>query len=149
MLDTEIRFFLASHVSPTRTYKEVRTTFQIAKSIAQKKAKTIITNGAFSYEKAVRKKFATYKNPKPHKRYVNLRNKACSNNKLERFHGTCRQRDKVMKRFEGNQKQFAQNFQTYYSFIKNHMTLKATPAQKADINQKPEWKDLLLKALQQ
>ncbi len=149
VLDTETRFLLASHASPTRTYKEARTTFQIAKNIAQKKAKTVITDGAFSYEKAVRKEFATYKNLKPHKRYVSLRNKDCSNNKLERFHGTFRQRDKVMKGFEGNQKQFAQNFQTYYNFIKTHMTLRTTPAQKAGINQKPEWKDLLLKALQQ
>jgi hypothetical protein len=54
-----------------------------------------------------------------------------------------------MKGFEGNLELFAQSFQTYYNFIKNHMTLKVTPAQKADTNQKPEWKDLLLKALLQ
>ena len=52
-----------------------------------------------------------------------------------------------MKGFEGNQKQFAQNFQIYYNFIKNHMTLKTTPAQKAGIKQKPEWENLFLKAL--
>lgn len=45
-----------------------------------------------------------------------------------------------MKGFNGNQKQFAENFQTYYSFIKHHMALDMTPAQKAGIQQKPEWK---------
>jgi len=54
--------------SLTRKYKDTRETFQIAKKIAQKKAKTVVTDGAFSYNKAVRKEFMTYKNPKPHKR---------------------------------------------------------------------------------
>ena len=149
VLDDDTRFLLASNASPTRKYKDARKTFQIAKSIAGKKAKIVVTDGAFSYNKAVRKEFMTYKNPKPHKRYVSIRNKECSNNNIERFHGTFRQRDKVMKGFEGNQKQFAENFQTYYNFVKNHMALDMTPAQKAGINQKPEWKDLLLKAINQ
>ena len=149
VLDADTRFLLASNASPRRTTKVARETFKLAKNIAGKKAQTVVTDGAFSYEKAVRKEFATYKNPKPHKRYVSLKNKECSNNKLERFHGTFRQRDKVMKGFEGNQKQQAENFQTYYNFIKHHMTLKTTPAQKAGIQQKPEWKELLLKAIQQ
>ena len=142
------RFLLASNATPKRTTKAARETFRIAKTIAGKKAKTVVTDGSFSYEKAVRKEFATYKNPKLHKRYVSLRNKECSNNRLERFHGTFRQRDKVMKGFKGNQKQFATNFQTYYNFIKPHMSLHLTPAQKAGIKQKPEWKDLLIKAVQ-
>jgi hypothetical protein len=71
-----------------------------------------------------------------------------------------------MKGFKGNQKQFATNFQTYYNFIKPHMSLHSiktesfcvpkkkksflsmTPAQKAGIKQKPEWKDILIKAVQ-
>jgi len=148
VLDAETRFLLASNATPKRTTKAARETFKIAKTIVGKKAKTVVTDGSFSYEKAVRTEFATYKNPKPHKRYVSLRNKECSNNKLERFHGTFRQRDKVMKGFKGNQKQFATNFQTYYNFIKPHMSLHLTPAQKAGIQQKPEWKDLLIKAVQ-
>jgi transposase-like protein len=149
VLDADTRFLLASNASPKRTTKDARATFKLAKAFAGKKAQTVVTDGAFSYEKAVRKEFATYKNPKPHKRYVSLRNKECSNNKLERFHGTFRQRDKVMKGFEGKQNHYAENFQTYYNFIKHHMALDMTPAQKAGIQQKPEWKQLLLKAVQQ
>ncbi|MBI4738200.1 hypothetical protein HY772_01335 [Candidatus Woesearchaeota archaeon] len=54
-----------------------------------------------------------------------------------------------MKGFKGNQKQYAENFRTYYNFIKKHETLGTTPSQKAGINQKAEWKELLTKALQQ
>ena len=148
VLNARTRFLLASYASPTRSTKDARKTFQLAKKCSGKKAKTVVTDGSFSYEKAVRKEFATYKNPKPHKRYVSLRNKEFSSNKLERFHGSFRQRDKVMRGFNGNQKQFAENFQTYYNFVRPHMSLDLTPAQKAGIRQKPEWKDLLLKAVQ-
>ena len=147
-MDNKTRFLLASNQSPTRTYEDARETFQIAKATAQKKAKTIVTDGAFSYQKAVRKEFATYQNPKPHKRYVSLRQKTGNNNKIERFHETFRQRDKVMRGFKGNQKQYAENFQTYYNFVRKHTKIGMTPAQKAKINQKADWKELLTKAMQ-
>lgn len=143
--------FLASYASPTRRTKDARKNFQLAKKCSGKKAKTMVRDGSFSYEKAVRKEFTIYKNPKPHKLYVSLRNKDFSNNKLERFHGLFRQRDKVIRGFNGNQKQFTENFQTYYNFIKHHIAfaLDMTPAQKAGIQQKLEWKEILLKAVQQ
>jgi len=147
VLDESTKFLLASNEKPTRSYADARETFQIAKKIAGKKAKTVVTDGAFNYEKAVRKEFMTYDNRNPHKRYVSIRNQECQNNDIERFHGTFRQRDKIMKGFKGNQKQFAKNFQTYYNFVKNHSTLGMTPAQKAGIQQKAEWKELLIKAV--
>jgi len=52
-----------------------------------------------------------------------------------------------MKGFKGNQKQYAENFKTYYNFVKQHSSLGMTPAQKANIEQKAEWKELLQKAL--
>ena len=91
----------------------------------------------------------SYDNRNPHKRYVSLRAKDCSNNNIERFQGTFRQRDKVMKGFKGNQKQYAKNFRTYYNFVKKHETLGMTPSQRAGIKNKAEWKELLTKALQQ
>jgi len=72
-----------------------------------------------------------------------------ANNNIERFHGTFRQRDKVMKGFKENQKQFATNFQTYYHFVKHHEGIGMTPAQKAGIQQKANWKELLQKAVNQ
>ena len=81
-------------------------------------------------------------------RYVSLRQKSGNNNKIERFHETFRQRDKVMRGFKGNQKQYAENFQTYYNFVRKHSKIGMTPAQKAKIDQKADWKELLTKAMQ-
>lgn len=148
VLDQETRFLLASNESPTRSYQDARETFQQAKRVAQKKAKTVITDGAFNYGKAVKKEFWSYDNRKPHYRYVSIRAKDTSNNRIERFHGGYRQRDKVMRGFGGNQKQHTDNYRTFYNFVKEHQSLGMTPAQKAKINQKAEWKDLLNKALQ-
>lgn len=147
VLDNDTRFLLASNESPTRKYDDARKTFQMAKKVAGKKAKVVVTDGAFNYKKAVRKEFMTYENMHPHKRYVSIRAKDCSNNNIERFHGTFRQRDKVMKGFGGNQKQFAENFRTYYNFIKQHKSLGMTPSQKAGISNKGEWRELLTKSL--
>ena len=148
VLDGDTLFLLASNESPTRNYNDARETFQQAKAVAGKKAQLVVTDGAFNYQKAVRKEFATYANPKPHYRYVSIRAKDASNNKIERFHNTFRQRDKVMRGFGGKQKQYAENFKTYYNFVKTHQGLKQTPAQKAGIDQKAEWRELLLKAVQ-
>ncbi len=147
VLDGKTRFLLASNQSPTRTQKDAVETFQKAKLNAGKRASLVVTDGAFSYGKAVQKEFATYDNPKPHYRYVSLRAKDSSNNNIERFHESFRQRDKVMRGFKGNQKQYAENFRTYYNFVRQHQGLKQTPAQKAGIQQKPEWKSLLLEAI--
>lgn len=150
VLDSDTRFLLASNESPTRTTVDARQTFKMAKEQAGKKALTVITDGSFSYDKAVRKEFSTYKNPNPHYRYVSIRAKDTSNNKIERFHESFRQRDKVMRGFKGNQKQYAENFKTYYNFVRPHTGLEGnTPAQKAGIQQQGNWKELLEKAVKQ
>ena len=145
VLDNKTRFLLASNASKTRNYEDARRTFKRAKKVAGKKAKTVVTDGSFNYSKAVRKEFATYQNPKPHKRYVSLRQKTGNNNKIERFHETFRQRDKVMRGFKGNQNQYAENFQTYYNFVRKHSKIGMTPAQKAKIDQKQTGKNFSLK----
>ena len=123
--------------------------FEYAKAIAGKIAETVVTDGSFNYQEAVRKEFATYKNRNPHYRYVSIREHDSNNNNIERFHGTFRQRDKVMRGFKGNQKQYAENFKTFYNFIREHQALKGlTPAQRAGINKKADWRELLISATQ-
>lgn len=122
---------MASNQSPTRTYEDARNTFKNAKSVAGKKAGTIVTDVAFSYEKAIRREFTTYANPNQHYRYVSLNQHDSNNNVIERFHESFRQRDKVMRGFKGNQKQYAENFKTYYNFVRKHQELKITQARRA------------------
>ncbi|MBI4438824.1 hypothetical protein HY640_02745 [Candidatus Woesearchaeota archaeon] len=72
-----------------------------------------------------------------------------NNNVIERFHESFRQRDKVMRGFNGNQKQYAENFRTYYNFIRKHQELKTTPAKRAGIQEADLWRELLEKATNQ
>ena len=149
VMDERTRFLLASNQSATRSTQDARETFQKAKKIAGKRAETVVTDGSFNYQEAVRKEFATYQNRNPHYRYVSIREHDSNNNNIERFHGTFRQRDKVMRGFKGNQKQYAENFKTFYNFIREHQALKGlTPAQRAGINKKADWRELLISATQ-
>ena len=52
-----------------------------------------------------------------------------------------------MRGFKGNQKQYAENFKTYYNFVRKHQELKTTPAKRAGINESDLWKELLEKAV--
>ena len=148
-LDGETRFLLANHVSPLRTTEDARQLFRDAKETAQSKAQTVITDGAFAYNRAITHEFWTYSNRYPHQRYVNLKQKTGNNNKLERYHGTFRQRDKVMKGFktDAGTENFTRNFKTYYNFVKPHGTLGTTPAKASGIQESSNWKDLLVKSL--
>src|SRR3989344_854913 len=150
VMDNETRFLLASNQKPTRGIADARETFQKAKTMAGKKALTVVTDGSFNYTNTVKKEFATYQNPQPHYRNVSLKQHDSNNNTIERFHGTFRQRDKVMRGFKGNQKQYAENFKTYYNFVKGHQGLNGvTPAQRAGLTERAEWKELLIKAVKQ
>ncbi len=72
-----------------------------------------------------------------------------NNNKLERYHGTFRQRDKVMKSFKTDTgtENFTKNFKTYYNFVKPHGALGTTPAKASGIHESGNWRDLLVKSL--
>ncbi|MCP3684966.1 MAG: IS6 family transposase [bacterium] len=131
-MDEETRFLLANHVSPARKTVDARKLFQDAKKTAQKKAKTITTDGAFAYNKAVTKEFYTYANQKPHRRYVSIRQERGNNNRIERYHGTFRHRDKGFRGHDNPEgtEAFSKNFRTFYNFVRPHEALNGqTPAQ--------------------
>lgn len=150
-MDGDTRFLLSNKVTQTRTTKDARELFQEAKQTAGMKAIKVTTDGAFAYQKAVEKEFRTYSNPKPHDRYVTLKQKSGNNNVIERYHGSFRQRDKSMRAFksmEGVDK-YAKGFKTFYNFVREHQTLKQTPAQKGGLTLPNNWKELLKTAVMQ
>ncbi|MEM5808250.1 MAG: integrase core domain-containing protein, partial [Candidatus Aenigmatarchaeota archaeon] len=77
-----------------------------------------------------------------------------NNNLVERFHGTFRERDKVMRGFKAKYTAqiLLEGFKTYYNFIKPHMSLEGlTPSQKAQIElqlDRNRWLSLLRKSLE-
>lgn len=150
VMDSETKFLIANQISKEREIRDARRIFRKAKANAGRKDVRIITDGLQSYRQAIKKEFMTYNNKKPHVRLRTIRDKP-NNNLIERYHGTFRERDKVMRGFQNTKtaSNYNENFRTYYNFIKKHQGLKGmTPAQKANINETSEWKPLLLKSLQ-
>ena len=67
---------------------------------------------------------------------------------IERFHGTFRERDKVMCGFKSrvSAKELTDGFRTYYNFIRKHQTLGKTPAEASGIElERNRWLSLLKK----
>ncbi len=147
-MDNKTKFLLASNVTNQRSTKDALKLFKMAKSTAGKKAQTVITDGSFSYSKSVKKEFATYKNKKPHYRYVSLKQKNSNNNIIERYHGTHKDRTKSMrgmKSLKGVQT-YNIGFKNYYNFVKSHMGLNGlTPAQASGLNVPANWENILKK----
>ncbi len=76
-----------------------------------------------------------------------------NNNKLERYHGTYRERDKVMCGLEGKETatQMLENYRTYYNFIREHSSLDGhTLSEIAGINlnlRRNKWMGLIKQSL--
>lgn len=146
-MDAKTRFLLATHLTRKKGLPEAFSLFKKAIAIADKRAHTVVTDKCYTYHAPVRKLFSTNKNPKPHRRY-GLARRFGGNHKLERYHSSFRQRDKVMRGFKrkSTANQFDQNFRLYYNFIRHHQGLGMTPAQAAGLNEPASWKDLVVKA---
>ena len=149
VMDSETRFLLANSVSKEREIQDARRVLRKAKATANRKDVKVITDGLQSYNEAVKKEFWSYSNREPHIRLVSIRDKV-NNNIIERYHGTNRERDKVMRGLQNGltTQQYNDNFRTYYNFVKKHQGLNGlTPSQRAGINETREWKPLLIKSL--
>jgi putative transposase len=75
-----------------------------------------------------------------------------SNNVVERYHGTVRERDKVMRGMKTDRtaKILPSGFKDYYNFIRIHQELGTTPAQMAGIDNlsgQNRWMELLKRSL--
>ena len=152
VMDNETRFLIANHISQKREVSDARKPFQKARKIAGTKPDFVVTDGLRSYQRAFKKEFFTLRNPRTkHIRNVGFRDKT-NNNKIERFHGTFRERDKVMRglKTEETAKVIAEGFRTYYNFLRPHSTLNGkTPAKEAEINLelgRNKWLSLIQKA---
>ena len=90
-----------------------------------------------SYQDAYMKEFWTMK--KPRTEYIRLAKfeEKVNQNLIERFHGTTRERNKVMRALDTEESTptFVNGFQIYYNFIRPHMGLdNKTPAEVAGLD---------------
>jgi len=153
LLDHETRFLIASEVTKHRNIEDARKVFQEAKQVANgQKPDFIITDKLPAYKQAVTKEFYTSRKPRPqHVKLKNIR-EGTNNNIIERFHGTIKERTKVMRGLDTDRT--TQNMmdanRIYYNFLRPHSALSGkTPAEKAGIDLHLEgnkWEHLIKRA---
>jgi transposase-like protein len=97
MMDEQTRFWIAQEVADTKYTADIRPLFQLAKAIAGKTPKTLVSDGAANFHEAYNKEFRTTKleTRTEHIRHIRLSGDY-NNNKMERMNGEIRDREKVI-----------------------------------------------------
>ncbi len=150
LMDDQTRFWIAQEVASTKYTADVRPLLQIAKQIAGKQPKTFITDGAANFHEAYLKEFRTMnvETRTEHIRHIRLAGDR-NNNRMERFNGEVRDREKVMRGLERKDSPILAGYQIYHNYIKPHKGLDGkTPAEVAgiQIKGKDKWMTIIQNA---
>lgn len=97
LMDDETRYLIAQEVADSKYKHDARAPFRRGKEAVGKKPALLITDGLPSYHDAFNKEF--YTNTAPRSEHANAIKLAgdMNNNKMERFNGEVRDREKVMR----------------------------------------------------
>ena len=136
MMDEQTRFWIAQEVADTKYTADVRPLFQMAKAIAGKTPKTLVSDGAANFHEAYTKEFRTMKieTRTEHIRHIRLAGDF-NNNKMERMNGEIRDRERVMRGLEKKDTPILTGYQIFHNYIRPHMALEGrTPAETAGIS---------------
>lgn len=148
IIDTKTRFLIATHLSKTRTLQDAKKLFYMAKLRSKTRPKVIRTDKLQGYHTAFNKVF--YSNIKE-RRVTHLTSNGFDSptniNLIERFHGTIKQRTKVMRDLK---KKYSaritlDGYVTHYNFFLEHSYLGGiTPAMAGGIGDNIwNWGDLI------
>jgi putative transposase len=146
MMDNDTRFWIAQQVADTKYTADVTPLFREGKRIAAKTPTTIITDGAFNFESAFRSAFRRESKAMmvQHVRHVRMSGDR-NNNRMERFNGEIRDREKVMRSLKKADSPILTGAQIFHNYVRPHMALDgSTPADKAGITIKGNDKWLTL-----
>lgn len=132
IIDERTRFLLASHLSKTRGMLDVATVMRRAWQRADKAPKVIISDGLGVYPDGIERVFGAYS------KHIQSRGftEEINTNLIERFHGTLKDRTKVIRGFkhQDTAELILDGFLIHYNFFRPHMTLNnKTPAEVAGI----------------
>lgn len=143
MIDTRTRFLIASHMSYTRTTKDAEALMKQAYSYTGKSPRVIYTDKLRAYLDGIKLTFGAdtrHERGGPFDIEVNT-------NLIERFHGTVKDRTKVMRGLHTLKSAtlFLDGWLVHYNFFRPHMSLKdKTPATVAGIRFPfHNWKDMV------
>ena len=148
LIDIKFFFWIAQQVADSKGLSDIRQMFRNSKQIVNVKPKTIISDGAQNFVRAIDREYA-YENPRPiHVRDIRLGGKV-HNNKMERMNGEIRDREKVTRNLKSVNSPVLKGLQIYDNYIRPHMTFNdKTPSEMAGIkvNGENKWKTLIQNA---
>jgi transposase-like protein len=152
MMDEQTRFWIAQEVGDTKFTADVRPLFQLAKAVAGKAPRTLVSDGAPNFREAYRKEFRTSRleTRTEHIRHIRLAGDY-NNNKMERMNGEIRDREKVMRGLERKDSPILAGYQLFHNYIRPHKALdNRTPAEVAGIEIKgnDKWLTIIQNASQ-
>jgi putative transposase len=143
IIDADTRFLLASHVTTTRNTQDAKLLMEKAAKRAGKLPKVVVTDKLGSYLTGIEAAFGAdtqHRQGEPFKVENNT-------NLIERFHGTLKDRTKVMRALKNRDtlQKFTDGWLVHYNYFRPHMSLNdKTPAQAAGINFPfRNWKDVV------
>jgi transposase-like protein len=129
ILDDETRFWIAQEVAETKYSHDARHVFQTAIKTMGMKPNTLITDGLQAYNEAYRRLIYQQHKHTKHVRHITLRG-THNNNKMERFNGEVRDREKVMRGLKRKDTKILQGYQIYHNYIRPHEALNGkTPSE--------------------
>jgi transposase-like protein len=104
--------------------------------LAGKKPKTFITDGAANFHEAYLKEFRTMSRETDTEHIAHIRLAGDrNNNRMERFNGELRQREKVMRSLKKPDTPILAGYQIYHNYVRPHEALKGrTPSEVAGIS---------------
>jgi putative transposase len=147
VLDHETRFLLATHVSKNRSLTNTRIPLHKAKAATPDRPVDVLSDGMKTYPEALSKELGRRAKPtddpklvrgkawfSPHRRVPSIRAKE-SNNRIERFHGTEKERFKVMRAFDNDlgTSALSEGLRAHYNLVRTHQALGMTPGEAAGI----------------
>jgi transposase-like protein len=152
LMDDETRFWIAQEVAESKYKHDARSLFALGKRLMGKKPMKIITDGLPAYHDAYLKEYWTLKGPRTeHVRHITIRGDH-NNNKMERFNGEVRDREKVMRGLKKKDTSILTGYQIFHNYIRPHESLNGkTPSEACGITieGKNKWITLIQNASQQ
>jgi putative transposase len=142
IIDEKTRFLLASHMSRTRTTRDAQKLMELAAKCAGKNPKVVVTDKLAVYLDGVELTFGSDTKHIATKPFTVEQN----TNLIERFHGTLKDRTKVMRGLKDlpTARLITSGWLLHYNYIRPHESLGKTPAQAAGIKfPYSNWKDLV------
>jgi transposase-like protein len=145
-MDDQTRFWIAQQVADTKYTADITPLFREGKKVAGKAPSVLVTDGAFNFESAFREEYKREREALAirHIRHVRMSGDR-NNNRMERFNGELRDREKVTRSLKKSDTPILAGMQIYHNYVRPHMALDGrTPSEAAGIQVKGRNKWLTL-----